>query len=187
MKKRIFVLAVLAIASIGLAIVACDSGSDEKTAECNEEGQTTCSATHSSCVSACDPLGGGYESCVADCDAALCTCLDDNGCTCETTACDPACAEGFYCSEGTCVEEQTQDCDPACEEGATCVQGTCIDDTPPVCDPACEDGFSCVAGACVEDVVEGCDPACEDGFTCVEDVCVEDVVEGCDPACEEGF
>ena len=187
MKTRLLVLAVMLASFVGLAVVACDSGDGDKTAECNEEGKTTCEATHSSCVSACDPLGGGYESCVADCNTALCACLSDNGCTCETTPCEPACGEGFYCSEGTCVEEQTQDCDPECAAGTTCIQGTCIDDTPPACDPACEDGFSCVAGACVEDDVDDCDPACEDGFSCVDGECEEDDVDDCAPACEDGF
>ena len=123
-----------------------------------------------------------------ECDPACAagfTCTD-GVCVEDVVECDPECTEGFVCFEGECVAEVI-DCDPACEDGFTCVEGECVEDVVVDCDPACEDGFTCVEGECVEDVVVDCDPACEDGFTCVEGECVEDVVVECDPACEDGF
>ncbi len=106
------------------------------------------------------------------------TCIDGQ-CVEDVVDCDPACAEGFTCIEGQCVEDVV-DCDPACEEGFDCVEGLCVEKT---CDPACTEGFECIKGECVE-IVAACDPACEEGFECVEGQCVE---KTCDPACTEGF
>ena len=182
MKKRVVLL--IAAMVLGVWAISCDSDNDEKGSGCNEDGKSSCAATHSTCVSACNPLGGGYETCVNDCDIALCDCLQDSGCMCERTDCEPACGEGFYCVDGTCQEEVTSDCDPACGEGFTCMQGTCIPDGAPDCDPACEEGFSCVEGNCVEDATGDCDPACEEGFSCVDGDCVEDATGTCEPGTE---
>lgn len=60
---------------------------------CSEEEQSSCHATHTSCVDKCgdgtvtdangvpspDPA---YSGCVEKCDDNLCTCLDDCGSTC---------------------------------------------------------------------------------------------------------
>lgn len=48
---------------------------------CDEDDESTCRSTQTTCVSSCDPLGGDYDGCVATCNSNLTTCLEDAGCT----------------------------------------------------------------------------------------------------------
>jgi hypothetical protein len=144
-------------------------------------------------LAACDvfisDLGGEGESCsfTGECYGDL-VCVFE---TCAQTpgfgeACDEyhgdieeACADGFWCVDGECVEaggvgqpclpEEAFDCDARCEDGAYCVHGSCLamggEGEPCLCydygpcvvecaggysdENECADGFGCIAGTCV--------------------------------------
>lgn len=126
--------------------------------------------------------------------------------------CDPACAEGSTCVDGTCVEEgcnnsdqdgcaQTHStcvsgCDPLAADYEACVAGcdddlcTCLTNAgctceTPACDPACTGGQECVSGACI-DPPAACEPACAADEECVDGACVAPP-EGCEPDCDAGW
>lgn len=76
MKKSLVGLWVITSAALLLTL---GSGCAE---DCNDDDRASCTATHNTCVTGCDPLGADYDGCVTGCDDALCQCLDDNGCEC---------------------------------------------------------------------------------------------------------
>ncbi len=47
---------------------------------CDEDEDGECRADHDTCVTACDPLGTDYTSCVETCNDKLDECLEDSGC-----------------------------------------------------------------------------------------------------------
>ncbi len=73
--------------------------------------------------------------------------------------CDPTCAAGEVCNDGTCEEVTVVACDPTCEATQWCNAGTCED--IPVCDPACGAGEYCNDGTC-----ETPELPCDTGLTC---------------------
>ena len=83
-------------------------------------------------------------------------------------ACDPECAEGEVCNNGTC-EAAPADCDPACADGEVCNNGTCEAAPPADCDPACADGEVCNDGTCEAAPASFCDTfaaTCDGVMTC---------------------
>ena len=65
--------------------------------------------------------------------------------------CDPVCAEGEVCNNGTCEAAPPAECEPACKPDEQCIDGVCEIAGPPpfICIPPCEDNETCEFGECV--------------------------------------
>ncbi len=117
-----------------------------------------------------------------------------------TTVCDPACAEGYVCVDGSCKPEGSV-CNPACDPATQdCIDGTCQTKSD-VCNPACDaekqkcENHQCVyvdpycaPQSCSEDATKRCkDDAtwepCVEGESCYRGVCIPQEVK---PDCVEG-
>jgi Cys-rich repeat protein len=67
---------------------------------------------------------------------------------------DADCEEGYFCSEGECLEvvdECTEDAD--CAEGEVCTEGECVAEAECTEDADCEEGEVCTEGECLEVVI----------------------------------
>ena len=100
-----------------------------------------------------------------------------------SSACDPACEDGFACVEGECIASGGCESDDECEGDLVCVEGACAE----ACD--CPEGEECdEAGECVSiEVPCEDDTECGDLQLCIEGVC-EDVecMDASDCSCDEG-
>lgn len=78
----------------------------------------------------CNDAGDGYGDC-------FCTSSPTGG---PAEDCDPACAEGQSCVEGSCVDEATADpcAEVTCEDDQACVDGVCEDNTTEPPAPQCQ-------------------------------------------------
>lgn len=117
-----------------------------------------------------------------------------------TTGCDPACAEGYVCVDGSCKPEGSV-CNPACDPATQdCIDGTCQTKSD-VCNPACDaekqkcENHQCVyvdpycaPQSCSEDATKRCKDdatweSCVEGESCYRGVCIPQEVK---PDCVEG-
>ena len=186
--KKTFWLFVVAVLSLGLAVVACDSGDGGNTTdecptvcdgkECGNIGDCNCGSCDGDLVctdNMCkEPVS---DECLASCADKICGTFDD--CPCGT------CEDGFECNEdGTECTEIPAECLAACDgkvcgtfEGCdcgTCEAGVCSDDGTECveCDPVCAaDGtpYECGDDGCLGTCGE-CDSG--DEWSCVEHMCV---------------
>jgi len=191
--KKILWLFVVAMLSLGLAVVGCggddgddDPGNDCETVcldkECGTIGECTCGTcdgddeckdnmcvapVSEECLAACDGKECGM---VGDCDCGNC----DVGATCKDNVCEAISDECIAACEGKiCGTFEGCECGTACEEGSECnADGTeCV----VVCEAVCAaDGtpYECGDNGC-PDGENGCGE-CEAGdeWACVDHMCV---------------
>ncbi|MBQ1926541.1 MAG: VCBS repeat-containing protein [Proteobacteria bacterium] len=121
---------------------------------------------------------------------ALCGCSDEGNKERDSEkTCDPACADGFECRNGACVEKDdkiepgTDNACDSCKAGEICVNKKCEPCPHVVCgDKCCGENEVCEADKCSLKTAEGCD-SCSPDQICEDQTCKACPNAVCDQVC----
>ena len=121
---------------------------------------------------------------------ALCGCSDEGNKERDSEkTCNPACADGFECRNGACVEKDdktepgTDNACDSCKAGELCVNKKCEPCPHVVCgDKCCGENEVCEADKCSLKTAEGCD-SCNSDQICEDQTCKACPNAVCDQVC----
>ena len=121
---------------------------------------------------------------------ALCGCSDEGNKERDSEkTCDTACADGFECRNGACVEKDdktepgTDNACDSCKAGEICVNKKCEPCPHVVCgDKCCGENEVCEADKCSLKTAEGCD-SCSPDQICEDQTCKACPNAVCDQVC----
>ncbi len=85
--------------------------------------------------------------------------------------CNPACGNGFRCSNNQCVEDNCYGL--GCPQGKVCLNSACVDN--PCANVTCSSGEYCRGGKCIKSCAG---VSCPSGETCKEGTCSADTCAG---------
>ena len=177
--KTAFRMCLVAVLTLGLAVMGCDSSKDESGpgVDTVEPGDDTSGEGED----ATTPEPDADDPCGLACAGSECGDGGVEGCDCG------ACEMPLICEEGLCATADPPDCEGKecgpdgvggicgeCEGTDTCDMGICVP-----CVPAC-DGMDCGDDGCGGSC-GGCDP----DFSCVQGACVEGCFIGGEPVFSE--
>jgi hypothetical protein len=178
----------VAVLSLGLVLIHCGGGGDDKQCETNEDcpqgywcDRTVWECKEIDCIPNCTGKCCGDDGCQGTCPNNCPTGYECNmtSCQCEATGCttDSDCQATECCNQGVCV-------------GMSCGLLECGPD--PVCGKECGPcgaGTHCDAGTCVTDVACTTDAQCAATECCIAQVCTPMACAtlecGPDPVCSK--
>ena len=199
-SRQLSIMALCAVAALGISMSACD---DDSTAVTKGKINEACSADkpcdaglvcgdEGKCVEdkGQDPVDSEKAKLGEDCSAEKACedgleCGDDGKCAEKKSEPDPGpgpvedpcakanCPDGQACLAGRCYDSECIVGEElkACDNGQMCAKGECVDDGCQ--DKTCGDGEVCSKGICEDALCLEKAMVCNDGATCVKGACVD--------------